>query len=189
MENINLFFYAIMGIWFVSEILYKRLLASGKTDQKDKDKSTLNMLWVVIILSILMAQVVRVNLIFPITDSIFIYYVGAFLVTLGIVLRFFIIRNLGKYFTVDVTIRENHQIKKDGFYKLVRHPSYAASLLTFLGFGLYLNNWLSLIVAFLPAFFAFSYRILIEEKALIQQFGQAYLDYRKSTYKLIPYIY
>lgn len=189
MEKINLFFYVIMTIWFLSEILYKRLLASGKTDQKGKDQSTLNMLWVVIILSIIMAQVVKFNLVFPITDSILIYYISAFLVTLGIVLRFFIIRNLGKYFTVDVTIRENHQIKKDGFYKLIRHPSYAASLLTFLGFGLYLNNWLSLIVAFLPAFFAFSYRILIEEKALIQQFGQDYLDYKKATHKLIPFIY
>lgn len=124
MEKINLFFYVIMTIWFLSEILYKRLLASGKTDQKGKDQSTLNMLWVVIILSIIMAQVVKFNLVFPITDSILIYYISAFLVTLGIVLRFFIIRNLGKYFTVDVTIRENHQIKKDGFYKLIRHPSY-----------------------------------------------------------------
>jgi len=189
MENINLYFYAVMIIWFLSEIIYKRFLTSGVADAKDKDKSTLNMLWIVIILSIVMANIVRYNSRFPISDSIIIYYVGAFLVTLGIVLRFLIIRNLGRYFTVDVSIRENHQIKKDGFYKLVRHPSYAASLLTFLGFGLYLNNWLSLIVAFLPAFFAFSYRILIEEKALIQQFGQAYLDYIKSTYKLIPYIY
>ena len=100
-----------------------------------------------------------------------------------------IIRSLGKYFTVDVTIRQDHQIKKEGFYKFLRHPSYAFSLLTSLGFGLYLNNWLSLIFAFVPPFLAFSYRIKIEEQALVEKFGDEYTEYRKSTNKMIPFIY
>ena len=96
---------------------------------------------------------------------------------------------MGKYFTVDVTIREGHQIKKDGVYSILRHPSYSASLLTFLGLGLFLNNWISLIIAFIPPFLAFLYRIKIEEKALTEQFGQDYIDYKKQTKKLIPFIY
>jgi len=62
-------------------------------------------------------------------------------------------------------------------------------LLTSLGLGLYLNNWLSLVLAFLIPFIAFSYRINVEEKALVEQFGEEYLDYRRKTKKLIPFVY
>lgn len=189
METLNFIFYALMVLWFFSEIIYKKFLGSKQHDKKGKDKSSLNILWVIIILSVIMANIVRYSLVFPIADSVLIYYAGALLIALGIILRLLIIKNLGKYFTVDVTIKQDHKIKKDGFYRLIRHPSYATSLLTFLGFGLYLNNWLSLIAAFIPVFFAFSYRILIEEKALTEQFGQEYIDYKKKTNKLIPFIY
>lgn len=176
---ITTIFYILMLLWLATEVFYKQRLPSNETDKKDKDKSSLNILWVIIILSISL--------------SIFVSYIRFSTLDLTIVkdqwIGIFIVRSLGKYFTVDVTIREDHKIKKDGFYGVLRHPSYAASLLTFLGLGLYLNNWLSLIIACVPPFLAFSYRIAVEEKALVEQFGQDYLDYRKSTKKLIPYIY
>jgi hypothetical protein len=37
-----------MVVWFISEFLYKNMLKSNKNDQKDKDKSTLNILWLAI---------------------------------------------------------------------------------------------------------------------------------------------
>lgn len=126
---------------------------------------------------------------FPIMNEESIYYVGEALILIGLIFRFMIIRSLGKYFTVDVTIKQGHKIKKEGFYKYLRHPSYAFSLLTSLGLGLYLNNWLSLPLAFIPPFLAFSYRIAIEEQALIEQFGEEYIEYRKNTKKLIPFVY
>jgi protein-S-isoprenylcysteine O-methyltransferase Ste14 len=63
------------------------------------------------------------------------------------------------------------------------------SLLTFLGLGLSLNNWAALLIAFIPPFFAFSYRIKIEENVLANEFGQEYTEYRKQTKKLIPFVY
>lgn len=188
METLHLLFYLSMAIWFVSEFIYKRKLRSGEKDQK-KDKSTLNMLWLVIVLSVACAVTVSYISKFPITDESWIFYLGEAFVLLGIIFRFIIIRSLGKYFTVDVTIREDHKIKKEGFYKYLRHPSYTFSLLTSLGLGLFLNNWISLILAFIPPLLAFSYRIKIEEQALIEQFGEEYLEYRKNTKKLIPFIY
>lgn len=190
---IQIIFYILMLLWLFTEVFYKQRLASNETDKKGKDKSSLNILWIIIIssisLSIFVANIHFDTFSLAITDSILIVYLGLLLIFTGIFSRIFIVKSLGKYFTVDVTIRKDHQIKKDGVYSVLRHPSYSASLLTFLGLGLYLNNWLSLIIAFIPPFIAFSYRIIVEEKALIEQFGQEYLDYRKSTKKLIPYIY
>lgn len=156
---------------------------------KKKDKSTLSILWVVIFLSITAAITASKMIRLPITNDTWIFFLGEALILIGIVFRLIIIRSLGKYFTVDVTIREDHKIKKEGFYTYLRHPSYSFALLTFLGFGLYLNNWISLFIAFIPPVLAFSYRIKIEEQALVEQFGEEYMEYRKSTKKLIPFLY
>lgn len=190
---IQIIFYILMFLWLASEVFYKQRLASNETDKKGKDKSSLNILWVIIILSISLSIFVSYirfgTLSLMMTESIWIIYLGLLMIFAGIVSRVFIIKSLGKYFTVDVTIRKDHKIKKDGIYSILRHPSYAASLLTFLGLGIHLNNWLSLAIAFIPPFLAFLYRIKVEEKALIEQFGQDYIDYKKQTKKLIPFIY
>lgn len=186
--DLNTIFYISMGAWLSSEIIYKQKLKSADKDQK-KDRSTLNILWLVIILSIASAVTVSHISNFAIFNSVWILYFGQALILIGIIFRLIIIRSLGKYFTVDVTIREDHKIKKEGFYHYLRHPSYSFSLLTFLGLGLYLNNWFSLALAFIPPFLAFSYRIKIEEHALVEQFGDEYIQYRKTTKKLIPFVY
>ena len=189
MNTLSILFYISMVAWFLTEFLYKNILKSGKEDQKNKDKSTLNILWLAIPFSIMSSIFISYNTHFTIVDETWILYLGELLIVIGILFRYMIIKSLGKYFTVDVTIRQDHKIKKEGFYKYLRHPSYAFSLLTSLGLGLYLNNWLSLIFAFVPQFLAFAYRIKIEEQALVEQFGDEYLEYRKSTKKLIPFIY
>ncbi|GEN75634.1 methyltransferase family protein [Chryseobacterium hagamense] len=189
MKTLQILFTVSMFVWFITEILYKNILKSGETDKKGKDRSTLNILWMAIPGSILSAVAVSSLIRIPISDEVLIYYAGAALIWTGIILRFVIIRSLGKYFTVDVTIREDHKIKREGFYRYIRHPSYAFSLLTSLGLGLYLNNWLSLGLAFTIPFVAFLYRIKVEEKALIEQFGEDYLEYRRKTKKLIPFVY
>lgn len=189
MNTLSILFTISMVAWFLSEFLYKNMLKSDRGDRKDKDKSTLNILWLAIPFSIMAAVISSYNSTFPITSGSWISYLGEGLILIGIIFRFIMIRSLGKYFTVDVTIRQDHKIKKQGFYKYLRHPSYAFSLLTSLGLGLYLNNWLSLALAFVPPFLAFAYRIKVEEQALIEQFGEEYLEYRKKTKKLIPFIY
>lgn len=189
MNALQILYVISMVAWFLTEIIYKNILKSGKDDKKNKDGSSLNLLWMAIPFSIGAAILASYKTHFPIVKGQWILYFGEFLILVGIIFRFIIIRSLGKYFTVDVTIRQNHQIKKEGFYRYLRHPSYAFSLLTSLGLGLYLNNWWSLILAFLPPFLAFTYRIKVEEQALVEQFGQEYLEYRKSTKKLIPFIY
>jgi protein-S-isoprenylcysteine O-methyltransferase Ste14 len=189
MNTLQIIFAVSMFAWFLTEFLYKNILKSGEKDKKNQDKSTLNFLWIAIPFSIAGAIISSNYTKFPIADEAWISYLGEACIIIGITMRYIIIRSLGKYFTVDVTIREDHKIKKEGFYRYVRHPSYAFSLLTSLGLGLYLNNGLSLLLAFIPPFIAFSYRIKIEEAALTEQFGNEYLEYRRKTKKLIPFIY
>ena len=164
-------------------------MRSNKSDVQKADRYTLTGIWFTIIGCIFLGVRISYNLDLLISGSVSLQYGGLFLVWAGIVFRLLVIRSMGRFFTVDVTIREGHRLKTNGFFRHVRHPSYLASLMTFFGFGLSLNNWFSLVVVFVPVFIAFLVRIKVEEKVLIKQFGAEYLNYKKKTWRIIPFIY
>jgi protein-S-isoprenylcysteine O-methyltransferase Ste14 len=116
-------------------------------------------------------------------------YTGLGLMLAGMGIRYMAITTLGKFFTVDVSISDDHKLVTSGLYKYIRHPAYTGSLMTFFGFGLSMNNWVSLIIIFIPVLLAFLFRIKIEESALLSQAGIEYSEYRKHTWRLIPWIY
>lgn len=177
--------------WFLSEILLHRILRGGAPDDKKrKDKGSLAYIWIVILISINAAIYLSYKTQFPLLqEGSLMNYIGLSVILAGMVLRFYAIASLGRLFTVVVTIRKDHHIKKDGIYGILRHPSYAGSLLSFLGFGLSLNNWPGLIIAFIPVLAAFIYRMDIEEKVLTEQFGNEYTDYIQHTHRILPFIY
>jgi len=181
-------FIMIYAIWFFSEVILSLLLRSKNKGFKSKDNNTLKIIWLLIFIAIFLA-VYATNFNFSIANSAIINYVGLLFICIGVVLRFAVIVNLGKFFTVDVTIKDNHKLKTNGFYRYLRHPSYTASLLSFIGFGISLNNWISLMLIIGLVLIGFLIRIKIEEKVLINYFGTEYLNYKKHTQKIIPFIY
>ncbi|WP_159474708.1 isoprenylcysteine carboxylmethyltransferase family protein [Dyadobacter sp. 3J3] len=185
----NPVFTVIYVIWFLSETLLNRLLRSKSTDKQNADKNSLLIIWITVVATIILAMYISINYYFPIYPNIIIRYIGLGIIVLGIVLRIAAVLSLGKFFTVDVTIREDHKLKKDGVYKYLRHPSYFASLLSFIGFGLSINSWPGLILIVIAVMAVFIFRIKIEEKILIGQFGDEYVDYKKNTKGIIPFIY
>jgi len=176
-------------IWFISEILLNRLRRSAPSDKKNEDKSSLATIWITILMVIPLSVFIATYFRARIFRNENYEYLGLIVIGIGILIRFFAVNSLGKFFTVDVTIRQEHQLKKDGFYKIVRHPSYSGSILSFVGFGISLNNWISLFVVTIAVFTAFMKRIRIEENVLQNQFGEEYTRYAKKTYRLIPWVY
>jgi protein-S-isoprenylcysteine O-methyltransferase Ste14 len=174
------------SIWFASEILINRLLRSNATDQQNLDKNTLRIIWITVVVSVTVSVFISNSLHISIYHRASYYYVALGAILAGCAMRFFVIRALGRQFTADVTIRKDHQLKTAGVYKYLRHPSYTSSLFSFVAFGFSLNNWLSLAIITISIVAAFMARIQVEERTLIAQFGSAYLEYKKKTYRLIP---
>jgi protein-S-isoprenylcysteine O-methyltransferase Ste14 len=114
---------------------------------------------------------------------------GIAFIICGLIVRWIAIFSLNHQFTVDVSIKKDDRIIKEGIYRFVRHPAYAGSLLSFFGLALFFSNFLSMLIIFVPICLAFLHRIHIEEEALIQAFGSEYLDYCASTKRLIPGIF
>lgn len=155
-----------------------------------KDRLTLPLLWSVIGLSIFAGFFLRAGL--PrgkLPHGQTFYLIGLILFVIGLVIRWAAIVYLGRFFTVNVAIAENHQLVTTGPYRYVRHPSYTGTLLIFLGFGLCMLNIFSLAAVFLPIAVAFLWRMHVEEEALRSAFGERYFSYAATTRRLIPFVY
>ena len=61
---------------------------------------------------------------------------GLVLMWCGMALRIWAVRTLGPQFRTVVMIQDDHRLITTGPYQLLRHPSYAGSLLTLAGLGL-----------------------------------------------------
>ena len=178
-------------IYLISEILLALMRRARKSGSaSSRDRNSLRILWVVIALSIWLA----IDLAFrfhraDFPDRRICELLGAAIFAAGLILRWWAIFALGRFFTVNVAIASDHQLIESRPYRRVRHPSYTGALLAFIGFALSLGNWLSLLVMVVPIFAAFVYRMNVEERALIEALGQSYRGYMQRTKRLVPFLY
>ena len=176
-------------IWLGSEIALTRMMRSAASDTKS-DAGSLTLIWLVIAAAVTAGVSIGHQKIGRIeTLSSVAAVAGLVLIALGIAIRWIAIGTLRRHFTVDVVIRQGHELVQSGLYRFVRHPSYTGSLLSFFGLGISSSNGLSFLVLFLPVCSVFLYRIHIEEKALLAAFGEQYRAYAQKTSRLIPGLY
>jgi protein-S-isoprenylcysteine O-methyltransferase Ste14 len=114
---------------------------------------------------------------------------GLPLLIAGLIIRWIAILQLGRSFTVDVAINEKARLKTDGIYGRVRHPSYLGLLTIVIGFSSMMSSLYSFLVLVIPVLIAILYRISVEEKLLIREYGNSYIEYMKTSRKIIPGIY
>jgi len=115
-----------------------------------------------------------------------IFWIGILIICFGLFLRYWSIHLLGKYFSTTIELEDSQKIIQKGPYKWIRHPSYSGIILFCIGYGLAVQNWLSLLIAISLPTIALLYRIKIEEETLTKGLGDDYKVYQKKTKKLIP---
>jgi len=118
-----------------------------------------------------------------------IFWVGIAFILAGVALRSWAVRTLGRYFLPVVAVRADQQVVRAGPYRLIRHPTYSGALLSLLGFGLALTNWVAIVVLLGCALAGLAYRVRIEEQALLQALGQPYREYMAKTTRFIPFLF
>lgn len=93
---------------------------------------------------------------------------------------------LGKNWSLEARMREDHQLIRSGPYARVRHPIYLGMLLFLFGLAAAMGHWVQLLIA-LPFFiWGTAIRTRLEDQLLESQFGQEFRDYAKATPPLIP---
>ncbi|KAI0632236.1 hypothetical protein C8Q77DRAFT_1158894 [Trametes polyzona] len=138
------------------------------------------------------------------------FALGWMLIIAGGLVRLACYRTLGKHFTFEVTIQDDHRLVTTGPYSIVRHPSYTAMAMVVLGtivasFGP--GSWLSecgilaapvgklfalvwvVDMLYVPAVMVFL-RVAKEDGLLRKEFGGAWDEWaRRTPYALLPGIY
>ena len=113
---------------------------------------------------------------------------GTTLFIAGLLIRVTAQATLKRNYSGTLRIREGHTLITHGIYSHVRHPVYTGVILSALAIPIYTTSLPGLLIALL-GIPLFNYRIGNEEKMLIQEYGDQYLEYMKTTPKLIPSIY
>jgi protein-S-isoprenylcysteine O-methyltransferase Ste14 len=164
---------------------------STQEAKRDKNSDRLSIIVILLMSSLsVVASVVewayRNN---AVESSISMTMVGTLLLVLGIAVRVWAIRTLGKHFTATVTLTDDHQLVRTGPYRFVRHPSYLGAFMAIMGCPIFLNAWWATGIAIAAMTIAYYLRIGVEEKMLSSYFGDKYLEYSKQTKRIIPFIW
>jgi protein-S-isoprenylcysteine O-methyltransferase Ste14 len=115
-------------------------------------------------------------------------YAGLALFAAGGLLRVLPMYVLGERFNALVVIRKDHRLETEGLYRYVRHPSYLGGLLVLAGWSLGFRSLAGLLL--LPLVLAVLIgRMNAEERLLESEFGEAYREYRRRSWRLVPFVY
>jgi len=97
-------------------------------------------------------------------------------------------KSLGNYYTQDIVILKEHKLIKSGLYKFIRHPQYLCQILSDLGAGIALFNYLIVPIVVLVELPLFVLRARYEEKLLEKYFKDEFINYKKHSGFFIPFI-
>lgn len=122
-------------------------------------------------------------------ENIYLGWFGLALMMIGLIIRFWAAKTLGKFYTRTLQIIEDHYIVNQGLYRIIRHPGYLGTFLMDVGIGLAVTNWFVLVVILLTGLIARVYRIIVEEEMLEASLGEEYKTYRETTWRFVPFIY
>lgn len=180
-------FIAIFVLWGLSEVAISSVLRT-KTEPS-KDAGTLRLVLSVVYACLFAAIWIAIR-----DDGQFVTRspasaCGLAMIVLGMLVRGWAIATLRKYFTVNVTVRDDHRLIRVGPYRFVRHPSYTGALLSFYGFALAVQNVWAALIIIVPITYAFFVRMRVEEAVLRTAFPDDYPVYERETRRLIPFVY
>jgi len=107
----------------------------------------------------------------------------------GSLLRRHCWRVLGQYFTGNVKAASDQSVIEAGAYRWVRHPPYAGGMLMYIGTGLALTNWLSVLMITVAGALGYIYRVHVEERELLAKLAARYEQYMLRTKRFVPFVF
>ena len=122
------------------------------------------------------------------SDNQLIRWSGLLLTALGLIIIFWSGVTLGRMYSAEVTIQQNHELITSDLYRYIRHPRYLGALMLSLGLPLLFRSWIVLPV-FFPFLIVILLRIKDEEAVLSAEFGVDWEQYCKHSSRLIPFVY
>jgi protein-S-isoprenylcysteine O-methyltransferase Ste14 len=110
-----------------------------------------------------------------------IYFIGGgIILILGVMFRFVSLYYLGRQYSGNMAIYENHKLISDGIYKYLRHPLHLALIIELAGMIIYSESW-KLLFLWIILFITVLVRNKTEDEFIVKIFREKALDYQNKT--------
>lgn len=96
-------------------------------------------------------------------------------------------KTLGSNYSQDILISKDHNLVKEGPFKIIRHPQYLSQILFDIGGALATLSYIVIILAIIEVPFLIL-RALLEEKLLEKHFKEDYREYKGKSSFMFPFI-
>ena len=93
---------------------------------------------------------------------------------------------LGRNFSGNLTLHEDHLLVVAGPYRRIRHPMYSAFVIMMVGMLMLSSNWFIGVPPLLIVLFVMIYRTPREEAMMVDRFGEEYRQYMERTGRYLP---
>jgi protein-S-isoprenylcysteine O-methyltransferase Ste14 len=177
-------------IWVIFIILIIERIIETFLPDKNKQKGEVSSKWLfycMLVSGILIYICAISEFIFLVKKiNIFITIIGSVLIIFRIILKVWAVKTLGKFWSIQIEIREDQKLIKEGPYKYVRHPSYLSTMIEVTAGPLIFNSYYTILFVWLVYIPFLITRIYLEEKELLKKFGKEYEEYRRSVPLLLP---
>ncbi len=120
-----------------------------------------------------------------VSDDRWILWLGAALVFAGIFFAIWARATIGRNWSAEVQIKQEHQLIRSGPYAHIRHPIYTGMLIAVAGSALAIGEYHALF-GLLVVGFGFARKAKTEEAFLSAQFGPAFAEHQRHTGFFLP---
>jgi protein-S-isoprenylcysteine O-methyltransferase Ste14 len=183
------FFFPVL--WIVFLVYWRIKAADTKTTQRLEPAASRILRVVIFLIAIVLLSTNRIPLrwlylqLWPVGLGPF--WLGAAVAVAGLLFAVWARVYLGRNWSSEVTIKQDHELITTGPYAVVRHPIYTGILTGFLGTAIALSE-LRGFIAFILIFVILWLKLRMEEQWMRSQFGETYATYIIQTAALVPYL-
>lgn len=186
-------FVVVVALWFV----FAGIFLTRKRPETTPDKTKAPKSWVGLILQSLGYPIVwifrRSPVFSPIIDGQYVLHIifqifALLLAIWSVWIVMSAIKELGKQWSLQARVLEDHKLITSGVYQIVRHPIYTGMLGMLVATGLTLSNWMAVVVGVIVLTVGTMIRTNFEEKLLHNAFGSEFDDWKATVPGIIPFV-
>ncbi|WEK45819.1 MAG: isoprenylcysteine carboxylmethyltransferase family protein [Candidatus Andeanibacterium colombiense] len=195
METWRIFAYVTIGCWSVFMLVWAAMARGAKRSVREEKRSerraySLPTAFGMILIAISTPQVwggenLLTTLVLPL--GLAFAAAGAAAAMAGLALAIWARVTLGRDWSVNVTLKEGHELVTGGPYALIRHPIYTAVILLVIGLFLLFETLGGVLGVGLVVLGCWI-KLRQEEVLMIGQFPESYPAYMARTKRLIPFV-
>src|SRR5437868_586569 len=149
----------VSAIWVSLELMVGIISRRFGVAPSAHDRGSYHVLWLTIMAATITAGIFHHRRLGHIPN---VFWLGITLILVGIAIRATAILTLRRYFTVQVTIQQQHELIDRGLYRIIRHPSHPRALVPFIGLGCAFGNCRNLALILVGALIGFAYRVGVD---------------------------